>query len=62
MFTIYKIIYLDNNRTYIGMTGDDLKNRYSKHVRQMRSNTHYNAEMQADCRAKSLQLRKGYSC
>lgn len=48
MFTIYKIINLDNNRTYIGMTGDELKNRYSKHVRQMRSNTHFNADMQAD--------------
>lgn len=48
MYTIYKIINLENGRTYIGMTKNTTKYRFAKHVQRLRKNTHFNSFMQAD--------------
>jgi hypothetical protein len=48
MYTIYKIINLENNRTYVGMTKHTTTYRFAKHVQRLRKNTHFNSFMQAD--------------
>lgn len=48
MYSIYKITNLDNSRTYIGMTEHPVKNRFKKHISELRRGVHVNKEMQAD--------------
>lgn len=48
MYNIYKIVNIDNGRSYIGMTSGIVKDRYKKHVRHLRNGTHCNTNLQGD--------------